>query len=778
MTSDHNRFAGRRLGPYELREAIGAGGMGEVYRASRADAEYQQQVAIKLVRAGPDVTYISARLRAERQILATLEHPNIARLLDGGTTPDGIPYLVMELVDGLPIDRYCEEHRLDIPARLQLFGQVCSAVQYAHRRMVIHRDIKPRNILVTRDGVPKLLDFGVAKILDPGAVPNSADVTLNAQKLLTPGYASPEQLSGELITSASDVYSLGVILYELLAQMHPFVGVKQEPLEMLRAQLEAAPPPPSRMTRRRIGADLDNIVLMALRKEPERRYATVDQFADDVHHYQQRRPVIARRDTFLYRSSVFVRRHKFSVGVAIVVALLLVGGIVVTWHEARLAEAQRARAEQRFDEVRKLANALIFDIHDSIRYLPGAAASRRLLAKTAAGYLDSLSRDAANDPALQRELAAAYERLGDVQGQPREANEGDYVGATESYQHALALRLAAVVTEPRNIDARRDILVNYGKLSDVSWNSGDAGPALFQSRQTIVNGELLVGADGANKVYRRLLAVSRGDYGYKLFKIRGDTEQALSNMRRSIAALEALRAADPSSVAVGRSLSLTYSRTAEMLSRDGQHRDLEQALALNEKARQVLAPLVAKTPENVDLAHLHAFTDLDSADVLLEMGRLDSAQAGAQAALEAFQALTAADPKVAEYPFDAGLALSTLADVAVRRGEPGRAVALLHSALTVAAVPDTGPANASMRFSTAREKALAGKAYAMLAADVHRAREQRARDWQSAREAYGAALKMFEDLIPAWAEAATEARLASAGIQQCERGLLAFNEGR
>ena len=777
MTPD-NRFAGRRLGPYELREAIGAGGMGEVYRASRADAEYQQQVAIKLVRAGLDITYISARLRAERQILATLEHPNIARLLDGGTTADGIPYLVMELVDGLPIDRYCEQHQLDIAARLQLFGQVCSAVQYAHRRMVIHRDIKPRNILVTREGVPKLLDFGVAKILDPGAVPNSADVTLNAQKLLTPGYASPEQLSGELITSACDVYSLGIILYELLAQVHPFAGVKLEPLEMLRAQLEREPAPPSRLTRRRIGADLDNIVLMALRKEPERRYATVEQFADDVHRYQQSRPVIARRDTFLYRSSVFVRRHKFSASAVVVVALLLMGGLVVTWHEARLAEAQRARAEQRFDEVRKLANSLIFDIHDSIRYLPGASQSRRLLAKTAAGYLNSLSHDAANDPALQRELAAAYERLGDVQGQPREVNEGDYAGALESYQRALALRMAALAAEPHNIDARRDILVNYGKLSDVSWNSGDPGPALFQSRQTIVNGQLLVTADATNKVYRRLLAVSLGDYGYKLFKIRGDTAQALSFMQRARAALEALRAADPGSVGVGRTLSLTYSRTAEMLARDERHRDLEEALALDEKAQQVLAPLVAAAPENVDLRHLHAFTDLDSAEVLLEMGRLEVAAARAQAALEAFQGLAAADPKVAEYPFDAGLALSTLADIAMRRGEPDHAVGLLHTALTLAAVPESGPANAYMRFSTARQQALSGKAYAMLAADAHRRREQRAKDWQTARNAYGAALKMFEDLLPSWAEAATEARLASAGIQQCERALLAFNDER
>lgn len=770
MTSSpaQNRFTGRRLGPYELRDAIGAGGMGEVYRASRADAEYQQQVAIKLVRAGLDITFISARLRTERQILATLEHPNIARLLDGGTTADGIPYLVMELIDGVPIDRYCEERRLDVTARLKLFVDVCSAVQYAHRRMVIHRDLKPRNILVTREGVPKLLDFGVAKILDPGAPANASDMTLNAQRLLTPGYASPEQLSGELITSASDVYALGVILYELLAGVHPYVGTRPEPLEILRAQLEAEPPKPSRMTRRRFGTDLDNIALMALRKEPERRYATVEQFAEDIRHYLQHKPVSACGDTFAYRSSVFIARHKFAVSAAFVASLLLVCGTIVTWHEARLAESHRARAERRFDEVRKLANSLIFDIHDSIRYLPGASESRRLLANTAARYLDSLSRDTANDPALQRELAAAYERLGDVQGQPREVNEGDYVGAMQSYQRALALRSAALAAEPHNRDARRDILVNFGKLSDLSWNSGSPEPALYQSRQTIANAELLVAVDGTNNVYRRLLAVSFGDYGYKLFKIRGDTDGALPYMRRSIAGLEALSTADPGSSSVGRALALIYGRTAEMLTKDTQQ--LEAALALNEKAQQVLAPLVARSPQNMDLRHLRAFSDLDIGEALLGLGRLDTATQHAQAALDAFHGLAADDPKAAEYAFDSGRALALLGAIAERRGDSGQAIALLHTALGGIA---TEPANAYFRVETAREELLYGKAFAMRASDTRRVASEREKDWQSARDAYGEALKLYEELMPAWAEASAAARLASGEIQRCERALAA-----
>ena len=768
---EHNRFTGRRLGPYELRDAIGAGGMGEVYRASRADAEYQQQVAIKVVRGGLDIAYISARLRAERQILATLEHPNIARLLDGGTTSDGIPYLVMELVDGVPIDRYCEERRLDVAARLKLFIDVCSAVQYAHRRMVIHRDLKPRNILVTGDGVPKLLDFGVAKILDPGAPSSPSDVTLNAQRLLTLGYASPEQLSGQLITSASDVYSLGVILYELLAGVHPYAGTRPEPLEILRAQLETEPPKPSRMTRRRFGADLDNIVLMALRKEPERRYATVEQFAEDIRHYLQHKPVIACGDTFAYRASVFVARHKFVVSAAVIAGSLLVGGIITTWHEARLAEAHRVRAEQRFNEVRKLANSLIFDIHDSIRYLPGASESRRLLANTAARYLDSLSQDAAHDPALQRELAAAYERLGDVQGQPREVNEGDYVGATKSYQRALALRSAAMAADPHNMDARRDILVNFGKLSDLSWNSGNPDLALFQSRQTIANAEILVKADNTNRVYERLLSVSLGDYGYKLFKIRGDTDGALSYMRRSIADLEELSTADPSSSSVGRTLSLIYGRTAEMLTKNQQQR--EEALSLNEKAQKVLEPLVARSPQNTDLRHLQAFAELQIGAALLEMGRLDLATQHAKAALDAFHALALTDPNVAEYSFDSARALATLGDIAERRGDAGQAISLLRTALVgvAAAIDSGGPANSYFRVATAHEELLYGKAFAMRAADTRRGATEREKDWQSARDAYGEALKLYEELMPAWAEAAAEARFASGEIQRCERAL-------
>jgi eukaryotic-like serine/threonine-protein kinase len=236
---EHDRV-GRRIGVYQIVEEIGHGGMGEVYQAIRADGQYDKRVAIKLVRAGWDTSSILDRFRHERQILASLDHPNIARLLDGGTTEEGVPYLVMELIEGIPIDQYCDNNNLNVTERLQLFGQVCAAVQYAHQRLVIHRDIKPSNILVTGEGVPKLLDFGIAKILDPSA---GAETTM--VRPMTPEYASPEQIRGEAITTATDVYSLGVVLYRLLAGRSPYPESTRTPIEFARIICEAEPLRPS-----------------------------------------------------------------------------------------------------------------------------------------------------------------------------------------------------------------------------------------------------------------------------------------------------------------------------------------------------------------------------------------------------------------------------------------------------------------------------------------------------------------------------------------------------
>src|SRR6267378_431513 len=409
LPQQSDAWVGRRLGSYQIVEEIGAGGMGEVYRAVRADDEYRKEVAVKLVRSDQDSNFVLNRFKNERQILAGLDHSNIARLLDGGTTEGGVPYFVMELIEGQRIDEYCNVRGLATTGRLELFLGVCSAVQYAHQRLIIHRDIKPGNILVTAEGVPKLLDFGIAKILDTEAVAGQPEPTLTAFRALTPGYASPEQVKNEPITTASDVYSLGVVLYELLTGRVPYPSDSRTPHDLARAVCEFEPERPSTALRRvvaetktkpaqpaqfpsgspqddsraklskRLSGDLDTIVLMALRKEPSRRYASVEQLADDIRRHLQNLPVIARKDTILYRTTKFVVRHKTGVLAAALGTLVLLGALGVALREAHIARVQEARAERRFNDVRKLANSLMFDLHDSIRNLPGATDARKLL---------------------------------------------------------------------------------------------------------------------------------------------------------------------------------------------------------------------------------------------------------------------------------------------------------------------------------------------------------------------------------------------------------------
>src|SRR5277367_3952257 len=493
---------GLRIGAYNIVEEIGHGGMGEVYRAGRADGQYEKEVAIKLVRGGYDTASVLERFRHERQILASLDHPNIARLLDGGTTDEGIPYLVMELIVGTPIDRYCDAHQLNVSDRLRLFLQVCSAVQYAHQRLVIHRDIKPGNILVTKEGVPKLLDFGIAKILDPAAV---AATTVAGP--MTPEYASPEQIRGEPITTASDVYSLGVVLYQLLTGCSPYPRSTKAAHEFARAICEWEPEPPSAMVskadasgeqtgtpapegqqslregskaklRRRLRGDLDTIVLQAMRKEPPRRYASVEQFAEDIRRHLDGLPVTARPDSWSYRAGKFAIRHKLGVAATALILTAVLGGVAATVREARIAAANERRAEERFNDVRKLANSLMFEIHDAIRDLPGSTSARRLLVTRALEYLDNLSGQSKGDVSLQKELASAYERVGDVLGYPYAANLGAKQGALSSYRKALAIREPLAAADASDTQLQRDLYETYIRLAQVLESNGNFAEAL------------------------------------------------------------------------------------------------------------------------------------------------------------------------------------------------------------------------------------------------------------------------------------------------------------
>ena len=351
-------WTGRHFGPYRIVREIGRGGMGLVFEAVRDDDEYRKKVALKMAPWWCDLDLLRERFRHERQILAGLEHPNIARFLDGGTE-DGVPYFAMEYVEGRPITQYAARAGLKLREKIELCRQVFAAVHYSHQNLLVHRDLKPSNILVTGEGVPKLLDFGIAKLLSP--LPGDDRNTLTGTSPWTPDYASPEQVRARPVTTRTDVYSLGLILFELLTGERGQVADNSSPLALDRSVCEAEIPRPSarapRALAKQLIGDLDTIVGKATHKDPERRYSSVTEFSEDLARYLEGRPVLARKDSLVYRASKFLRRNWLPVGAAAVITLsLMAGAIGFAW--------QARRAENRFNQVRKLANTMLFDIHD------------------------------------------------------------------------------------------------------------------------------------------------------------------------------------------------------------------------------------------------------------------------------------------------------------------------------------------------------------------------------------------------------------------------------
>ena len=438
-------IVGRRLGSYQLIREIGRGGMGTVYLAERADEQYQKLVAIKIVRRGMDTDDILRRFRNERQILASLDHPNIARLLDGGTTDEGLPFLVMEYVEGTRVTDYCDAHQLPTNERLRIFRTICAAVQHAHQNLVVHRDLKPSNILITSDGTPKLLDFGIAKVLTADYAAGGSDHTGTELRVLTPDYASPEQVRGETLATTSDIYSLGVVLYELLTGRRPYRVTTPSPQEMARVVCEQMPTKPSESIAefgsrivdlkskpndkskndprsvirnpKILRGDLDNIVLKALRKEPPRRYESASQFSDDIQKYLDGLPVSARKDTFKYRSSKFVQRNRLGVAAAAIILLSLVGGIVATAWQARVA-ARQARAAalqaQMAQQEKAKAQSIIVLLEQMLNNAnpSRSSASKHGKETTMAEMLDEASaRLKSTEFANQPELKAELERI-------------------------------------------------------------------------------------------------------------------------------------------------------------------------------------------------------------------------------------------------------------------------------------------------------------------------------------------------------------------------------
>lgn len=671
VSSDSAAWTGRVLGSYRLLELIGEGGMGAIFRAVRTDGLHDRPVAVKLIRSGFSKEFFLRRFNEERRILASLDHPNIARLLDGGASPEGTPYVVMEFVDGLPIDVFCARHQLSVRARLELFRVVCGAVQYAHQNLIVHRDLKPANILVTRDGQPKLLDFGIAKIQDPRPG-GEVDRSLTLLPIMTPDFASPEQVRGASITTASDIYSLGVILYVLLTGQRPYGSAQRTPHEIMKAICETTPLKPSGTVlhhattagpgeganahrtlsadsemreryrlRRALRGDIDSIVLKALRKEPNDRYATVEQLADDIRRHLEGLPVKARRGTAWYRLRKFTARHTASVSVAAVVAGLLIASLIVSVHEARVARIEAGRAERRFNDVRELARSLVFDVHDAIRDLPGSTPARKILIDRALKYLDGLSKESGNDRALTRELAAAYERVGEVEGHFLQSNLGDAPRSLDSYQKALTLRRRLASGNPRDPRDELALASCHRRVANQLWATGNIRGARDEIAEAIsVASALPQNLD--------VLTEEAADYNLQA-EIFGNTEMggladpaaALQSVRREEQVVATMLKLSPDSAEVQHSYQMSILKLGDMLQADG---DLQGALTSFRHALDVAQRLQQRSPgaknaRQVAVAHNHVAVILDL------LGDRAGSLSSSRESLEIYRQLLNADPR-------------------------------------------------------------------------------------------------------------------------------------
>ncbi len=481
---------GERLGAWEIVGTLGSGGMGDVFEAVRADGAFEGRAAIKVLKRGMDSAAVLARFAQERRALARLTHAHIARLYDAGMTADGLPYFVMERVDGVSIDSAVQG--LSLEARLALFLQLADAVAYAHRNLLVHRDLKPTNVLVDRDGQVKLLDFGIAKALDP--VEAASEATQGAQRPYTPRYASPEQVRGEPASTATDVYSLGVLLYQLLTGQRPYGRDAQSPAEAARAVLEEAPTRPSAALteasarseldpdwikhRRRLAGDLDNMLLKALEKPIERRYASVDAFAADVRAYLDGRPVSAHAPDWRYLAGKFIARHRAPVAAGAAAVLALVIGAGTTAWQAHEARRARDLAQTRLDQTREVTRALVFRFGDAITHLPGGMRIKEDLLKESAQALERIEAAGAGDAALRGELAGVYARLAELQGNQTSVSLDQGEDALKNAQRALDL--AAPVWAERRGDWRFALAVAVAHLTSAQqWrNRGEVKRAL------------------------------------------------------------------------------------------------------------------------------------------------------------------------------------------------------------------------------------------------------------------------------------------------------------
>jgi serine/threonine protein kinase len=654
-------YAGQVVGAYTLLDPIGEGGMGSVWLAERSDGRFERRVAIKFVNTALASPIKKERFLREGCILGRLAYPNIAGLLDAGVTGTGRPYLVIEYVEGEPIDSYCERHGAGLEARLRLFIDVLGAVAHAHANLIVHRDIKPSNVLVTAGGRVKLLDFGIAKLLDTDG---SLDASLTRDAgAMTPLYAAPEQLTGGTITTATDVYALGVLLYLVVGGQHPAGNGPHAPADLIRAILDAEPPPLADASsargkaRRLLRGDLDTIAAKALRKQPDERYASAEAMAEDLRRYLRHEPILARPDTIRYRTSKFFRRYRWPV----VGTLVLLAALSLALYGAN---RERARAEIRFAEVRQLANRL-FDIDAEVRNLPGSSRARQLIVDTSLEYLRRLSADAHGDPDLALDLGTAYLRVGRVQGVPVSPNLGQDAQAEDSLRHAERLITGVLAVQPRN----RVALLRLAEIAhDRMMLAGTEASQLQFARQSAAWLDRYTNAgplDRSPDPARSVVVV--GGNVANTFALAGLADEAVALARRTIAIAKATN--QPIRAGTTQLVAMRALRGAGRL---------EDALVIGREALALLEPAPGEQALNRRLAFVRALDltgQILGEEGAVSLGRHDEATALFERAFAI--AAGAARQDAGDYYSRLHLASAGLRLADLRRAsDPDRAIAI------------------------------------------------------------------------------------------------------
>ena len=634
---------GRVFGPYRTVECIGVGGMGVVYKAVREDDAYNKTVAIKVLPGGLETNDRVQRFQRERQILANLDHTNIARLLDGGATDEGLPYLVMEYVEGLPVDLYAEKTKCTLQQRLRLFLDICGAVEYAHRGLVVHCDLKPSNILVTSDGCPKLLDFGIARLLDEMGHSRTASTAL-----MTPEFASPEQVLGQPLTTASDVYSLGILLHLLLSGRRPYgidvEGQQQLARAVCEVDLDLA-------SCRDIPRDLRSIVSLATRKDPQRRYLSVRHFSDDIERYLTKRPVLARRGNFAYRAGRYIRRNRVILAATLTCALAITLGLASSWSQSR-------RAARRFNELRGLAHFLVFETYTGISKLPGSTTLRAQVVAKATQYLDSLAREAVDDPDLSQELVESYLRLADVQGIAYRANLGDTAGALSSCRKAQTI-LEGLLRRHKTPKLQLQLCMLYGTLGNLLLREGKLDESVGVIQRAVSTAAELRAAAPQILEYRFRLAGLRLTLGYTMFQ-RADLSRSVEELRKVIPLIQISldEFSTPPLPGPRQRVAWERSRVAGLFYQSYVHWRLgdltgdaghfEEALRLQKEGSAIAIGLTQQDPQDAVTGRMLADNLNEIGYTLTKLGRYAEAEVSFLESISRFEKLSQADPSNVE----------------------------------------------------------------------------------------------------------------------------------